>query len=229
MNKKLRGILILTATILILGLIIFNSREVLFNQEKLTTLTESLGMWGPIILITILIIHGIVTIFPAIIVMLSAGILYGFILGSLYSIIGMTIGALITFLLARHYGRDIEKAWFNKREIAHFNTLFNKYGEKIALLGRVAQIFPADTISFTLGISKMKTKKFILLTIIGFLPTILFMTFIGTKITPQMINFGNITIAGIILAIIIIIIKLRHKIYKVTKNYFNQIYKFNNT
>jgi len=214
MNKKLRNIIILSTVILILGFLIFKFKNILFNQQNLTSAIDTLGIWGPIILILIIIIQGVLSIFPIAILFFAAGILYGATLGSIYSIIGYTIGAIITFYLAKKYGKDLERKWIAKKKTEHFEKILKRRGSMAVFLGRILLIFPADTVSFAAGVVGIKTKKFIIATILGVLPVILLITFLGTRILSHLTNRWVIATVGIIFIIIIITHKHHHRIAK---------------
>jgi len=210
MGRKTK--LIIFAIIIILATLIFKFRSLLFNKENLISTIETLGIWGPIILITLIIIQGILSVFPVTLLFFAAGILYGGTFGSLYSIIGYTSGALLTFHLGKKYGRDIEKKWITKKKTEHFEKILKKKGSLAVFLGRMLIVFPADTVSFAAGITRIETKKFIAATILGILPGILLITFLGTKFTSYLTNKWTLITIGIIFLVIIIAHKSHHKI-----------------
>jgi len=203
--------------LLIVGLLI--SSFIIFKEDYLTGLTikekiDGLGIFGPIILIGALIIQGIFSIFPSAIFVIFAGNNYGVIQGSIYSLIGLGMGAIISFFIGRGMGKDVEKAWFSRKKINDFDKLFKKHGAYISCFGRMLFIFPANIISFASGTTKMSFRKYFIATIIGLIPFVLLMTFVGTKISLLISNIKNIIIVLIIVIIILIFRKYNHKIIK---------------
>jgi uncharacterized membrane protein YdjX (TVP38/TMEM64 family) len=208
--------------VILIALAIYFLRDLPSHQEKIILTIQSWGIWGPLILIAALMFQGIISIFPSAILVFIAGILYGTILGPIYALIGLTLGATATFLIAKKYGDDIEEQWISKKKVEHFDRLFKKYGTKMASIGRMLLIFPTDIISFVSGTSRMRLSKFIIASIIGFLPATIIITFLGTKITNNMINLRNLAILGIIVLIAIIIHAYHHKIsVRLHKIFFN--------
>src|SRR5437588_1759664 len=65
----------------------------------------NLGAWGPLLFIAIYIVASVLFI-PASVLTLGAGALFGIVRGSLYVIIGATLGATAAFLVGRYLARD---------------------------------------------------------------------------------------------------------------------------
>jgi uncharacterized membrane protein YdjX (TVP38/TMEM64 family) len=214
MKKRTSELLIALVIVIILAIVVFKFKDILFNQQNLISAIKALGIWGPIILIAIIIIQGILSIFPIAILFFAAGVLYGGLFGAIYSIIGYTFGAIITFYLAKKYGRDLERKWVAKKKTEHFEKILKRRGAIGVFLGRILVIFPADVVSFAAGIAEIKIKKFVIATILGVLPIILAVTFLGTAIISYLSNKWVLAIVGIIFITILIIHKFHHKIAK---------------
>ncbi|MCD6197893.1 MAG: TVP38/TMEM64 family protein [Deltaproteobacteria bacterium] len=72
---------------------------------------DGLGAWAPFLFILIDMLV-VVLVLPGVIFTLGAGFMFGILRGSLYVIIGSTIGATIAFLIARYF--------FSKRATGFF-------------------------------------------------------------------------------------------------------------
>lgn len=77
----------------------------LLRPEAVRALIADLGSWGPIALILSMAVAIVFSPIPSAPLALAAGALYGHTWGTVYSVIGAEIGALIAFGLARALGR----------------------------------------------------------------------------------------------------------------------------
>ncbi len=75
------------------------------DQDKLRRWIQGYGLWGPLVYILIYSISPVFML-PGLPVTVLGGILFGPFWGSVYVILGATIGASFAFLIARHLGRD---------------------------------------------------------------------------------------------------------------------------
>ena len=65
---------------------------------------RGLGPWGPIAFILGYVV-AVVSLLPAVVLTISAGVIFGLI-GTLYVWIGATIGSILSFLISRHFARS---------------------------------------------------------------------------------------------------------------------------
>jgi len=174
--------------------------------------------FGPILYMAILIIHGIISIFPAAAIILFGGKYFGITGGFIYTISGMTIGASAAFFIAKKYGTDIEKQWMSRKKIEFLSRMFKQWGSRIVIFGLLIPIIPADTISFAAGASDIKFRNFLLATIIGFIPATLLLIYFGTKISLDIKIITGITL---LLVAIIIFQRNHHKITQMIEKKMN--------
>jgi len=99
------------------------------NEQQLQAWLDRLGPLGPLAVIALNALQVVVAFIPGYAMMITAGYLYGFPLGAVYSLIGMALGGLIAISLARRYGRPLvvrmigESRLEHWEEVAHVNSL----------------------------------------------------------------------------------------------------------
>ena len=134
---------------------------------------------------------------------IAGGYFFGYILGTFYSIIGLTIGSYIAFYLARKFGKPLVEKIDKKDKIKHFERLIKNKEEPILFLVLLLPFMPDDLISFIAGLTKIRTSNFILITIIGRLPGFFFLNLVGAGLSESGSKFiflmAFIVIASIIL------------------------------
>ena len=148
---------------------------------------------------------------PATVFIVTGGYVFGIFFGTLYSLIGITIGSIIVFYASRKLGRSFVEKIINKKELEHFDTFFKKRGKIALFIARVTpELFPTDAISFAAGLTKMKFRDYILLTFLGSIPNLFILTLFGDRLSHGI----NLTTLIILLILIFAIIAylFRHKL-----------------
>jgi len=206
LKYKIIGLSVIAIIILIFVSLQFTG---MVSIDNVNDTIENAKYFGPILYILILIVHGIVSIFPAAAIVLFGGKYFGITNGFLYTMAGMTIGASAAFFIAKKYGTDIEKQWISKKKIDYLKRMFKKWGIRIVFFGRMIPVIPSDAVSFAAGTSDIKFRKFLPVTIIGLIPVTLLLIYFGTKITLDIKLITGITL---LLIAIMIFQKNHHKI-----------------
>lgn len=142
----------------------------------------------------------IICIIPGQAMQFAAGYVFSFWPGYLLSILGAAIGTVMTFYLARILGRDALHLIFDEEKIAKF---VNKLNSKRAFIA-VFVIFlipglPKDLFTYAAGVSEMKLKVFLIISLIGRTPGMMCSIMIGSM-------FNNGSYFGIIILSIIVTI-----------------------
>ena len=214
MKKSLKKIVWGIVIIFILAVIVLNQNygNVLFNLQGLQNFVDSLGIWGPIILIAVIAVQGVVSIFPVAIFFVLAGSSFGFVLGSVYCLVGTLLGATISFKIARKYGKKVEYYLLSKKNAEEFIKFTKNKGGYLTSFGRMVPLFPVDVISFSAGIENMKYGKFLWTSAIGFIVPIILFIFVGDIILQS----STLIIIGAIILILgmFFIQQNHHKIIK---------------
>lgn len=129
----------------------------------------SFGIWAPIIFILIQIVQVIIPILPGAIGCVAGVIIFGPWLGLLYNYIGICIGSIIVFMLAKQYGRQLVKGVVREKSYEKYIGWVNKGKrfERLFLYSILFPVAPDDLLCYLAGLTKMKLRKFMIIILLG--------------------------------------------------------------
>lgn len=160
------------------------------GTERLQAFVDSLGAFGPVAYIALRAVAGFVP-GAAGPIQLASGVLFGFWLATLYSVIGSTLGYSISFWLARRYGRPMVERLVGGN-MGRVEGLLDRLDSVWGLAtARFVFYFAYDFVAYAAGLSKARYLLFLLITfVLGFPPTAL------TVITG-LVGTGEIDLPGL--------------------------------
>ena len=141
----------------------------LMDGERLDMLVARAGLWGPVVIVTLMTVAVVASPIPSAPIALAAGAAYGHLWGTVQVVIGAELGALIAFGLARVLGHDVLRRVFGDRVDAGL------LGSQTALTATVfaSRLMPFvsfDMISYAAGLSRLQAWRFALATLAGIVP-----------------------------------------------------------
>ena len=140
---------------------------------------QSLGYVGAVAFILIYIVATIALV-PGSILTLGSGVLFGVTWGSVYVLVGATIGEVFAFLLGRYLARDwIAKKIAKNPTFTALDRALKKEGFKIILLTRLSPIFPFSLLNYAFGITGISLKNYFLGSI-GMIPMTVTYVYFGS-------------------------------------------------
>lgn len=199
MNSKVKSFIGIAAIVV---LFILASCIIQKNLEFFNNLigTNFSGMLMYVVIITIAIVVAPVSALPLLPVVSN---LWGWVVAGTLSAIGWSIGALIAFIIARKYGVKIARKLIPIEKVHELEKRIHRKHLfwSIVLL---RMVFPVDIISYTLGLfSKIKTKKYILATVMGIVPYSFIMAYLGRMPFQYQIIISVIVIILLLIGFII--------------------------
>jgi uncharacterized membrane protein YdjX (TVP38/TMEM64 family) len=173
------------------------------NPEELKNLLSSYGSTGIVIFILIQIIQVIIAFLPGDVTQLAGGYVYGTMLGTLYSTIGITIGSIIVFYTSRFLGYPLINLMMPKELFEKFSFLINSpKAEMTMFIIFLIPGMPKDFLSYIAGVTPVKPMTFLVLTSIARFPALFISTYIGANL--QRGNFTAVIITTVISCIVIL-------------------------
>lgn len=173
MKNKKRIFWLATIVIIIFLLIYFFQKQTFqLNIEELKEFIRSFGILGPLVFILMVIISMVLsplTSFPFWLASLS---LYGFWLTWACVLIANNLGSVINFWIARRWGRSLVVRFVGKRGMKKIDEIVEIVGLQILVIGRVFGGASGDFLSYAVGLTTMKFRPYLLITVFGTLPVI---------------------------------------------------------
>lgn len=158
------------------GLSLSNFQQTLTNALQWI---EGLGGEGAIAFILLYII-ATVAFLPGSILTLGAGLIFGIAAGSIYVLIGATLGATLAFLV----GRYLARGWVSRKiaENPKFQAIdqaVGREGFKIVLLTRLSPVFPFNLLNYAFGVTGVSLKDYVLGSV-GMIPGTFLYVYLGS-------------------------------------------------
>ena len=171
------------------------------SMENVNALFEHYHAESILVYIGAQILQIIICVIPGQWLQFVAGYMYGFWLGFLYSIIGAAIGSVVTYYLAKLLGRDAMHLIFGEARINEFiHKLNSKKAIVIVFLIFLIPGVPKDLCNYAAGISEMKLKPFLIVSLVGRSPGMM-----GSLLIGRQIEAGNYTGAIVVAAVAVVL------------------------
>lgn len=123
-------------------------------------------------------------LFPASILTMAGGVIFGPIWGTIYTIVSATIGATVPFLITRRYGRAPLEKLLSKYD--NFDDQFKKFEDQVAKEGwkyvaftRLVTLFPFLILNYAFGLTKIGLWTYVWASLIFMLPGSFMFTYMG--------------------------------------------------
>jgi uncharacterized membrane protein YdjX (TVP38/TMEM64 family) len=150
------------------------------DKEKVSGLFLAAGDWAPIIYI-LLEVAQVLTMFWPVPLEIAGGFLFGLPLGIVYSMIGLTAGAVLAFLLGRWLERTYLRRIIEPEKVQSFQTVMQREGALAAFIIYLVPGVPKDFLSYVLGFTALPLKFFVVAVAIFRLPSTFLLTLQGAE------------------------------------------------
>ncbi|MEL6939796.1 MAG: TVP38/TMEM64 family protein [Cyanobacteria bacterium J06598_1] len=165
--------------------------SLLFDQTVLTDFFKGAGPNSVYFFICAHVVANAVGI-PGTLLVVVGGAVYGLWWGTVWSVIGATLGAIAAFWLARYLLHD----WFKQR--FHHRPLFQKLNRTLCSDGlscvltiRFSPVSPFNAVNFALGLTHVSLRPYAVGTFVGIIPGTLVYTWLGVT-GAQALNGGSL-------------------------------------
>lgn len=139
-----------------------------------------LEAWGWIIFLIFMGIQGILVPIPSELVLLTSGLLWGPLLGSIIGIIGSMIAGIITYYVAVLGGRPMVEHFLGEENLEVIDSYIKKYGAGAIVIARAFPFMAFDPISYASGFLKIKFRIYFFATLIGSIIRCIFYAWLGS-------------------------------------------------
>ncbi|MEN6508266.1 MAG: TVP38/TMEM64 family protein [Smithella sp.] len=169
MNKDLayRIILLLVLIGLCVFLFVHFDLYLFFTDKNKVIHFIKTSRYDQLVFIAIQIIQVVIAVIPGEISGFIGGYLYGPLWGTIYSTIGLTLGSWLAFMLARFFGEPLLEKAVTKEVFEKFDHFMEHKGLLVSFLLFLIPGFPKDYLCYIMGVSRIPTLTFIIISTIG--------------------------------------------------------------
>ncbi|MBO8127397.1 MAG: TVP38/TMEM64 family protein [Firmicutes bacterium] len=166
------------------------------KPEEIRATLASFGVLAPVAFIGLASLRPLLFV-PAGFISVVGGMVFGSLAGTVYTLLGSSLGAVVAFGISRFFGREFVQK-LTKGRLGRWSQMLEGQGAKIVFLMRLIPVFPFDAISYAAGLSHIKFKDFALGTVLGIIPGTFVYTFLGSTLheglTPRFIIAVTFTV-----------------------------------
>lgn len=197
MNRRIKIILFFLwgMTILIVAYI-FLSRGVSVQiiAETFRKRILQSGSMGPLVFIGIYSFRSLI-FFPASLLTIIAGLVFGPLWGFVYTIVGENISANISFIVGRYFGAAVLQRIAARGKIIPLMKCKLHQNGMMAVLTMRLMFLPFDLVGYSSGVCSIRQRDYIVGTLIGTLPGLATFILLGSAIYQIDYLFGSLAIA----------------------------------
>jgi uncharacterized membrane protein YdjX (TVP38/TMEM64 family) len=142
------------------------------------------GAWGPLVYILLYAV-GPSFLVPGAVMTIAGGLAFGTVWGSVYSLIGADIGALVAFAAGRFLGRSFVERVVGERFQSMMHRIA-KHGFQIILYLRFVPVIPYNALNLLAGASPITFYDYFWASMIGMIPGTILYAFLGDALWHPM-------------------------------------------
>lgn len=137
------------------------------DRKRVLLFLESLGPLSFLGFISLQALQVVAAPIPGEVTGVIGGYMYGIVLGLFLSTIGLTLGSMGAFLLARTFGMPFVDKFVRKETLDKYDYLLHHKGAFLVFLLFLIPGFPKDILCYILGLGHLTTKEFFVISTVG--------------------------------------------------------------
>ena len=149
--------------------------------EGSSTLIRSWGAWGVVGSIGLMVAHSFLP-FPAEVVAIANGIVYGPAWGTVITWLGAMLGASAAFGLARRLRRPFVMRVLSRRRTQQLAVWSDEHGTSALLIARLVPLIAFNLINYAAALTRISWWTFLWTTGVGILPFTIVLNVVGDQI-----------------------------------------------
>jgi uncharacterized membrane protein YdjX (TVP38/TMEM64 family) len=221
LNKRLIIKIFILILLLIIGIkLIFSYHYYAYftyYNQKLIAFIASFHPYDDLVFIVIQIFQVLVAgALPAEISGVIGGYLYGPVVGTIYSTIGLSIGSWLAFILSRVYGMPLVRRLVNPSIMDRYDHFIEARGPLTCFILFLIPGFPKAALCYIIGLSQMNIWIFIAVSTVGRLFGTILLSLTGDSVRTMRIAVLLI-IVGLIAIFYLLVYLYRHRLLEMTR------------
>lgn len=161
----------------------------LFDVKEARSFVDSFGVWAPVVMVLLQALQVVLAPVPNQLLGAVGGYLFGPWLGTLYNVIGITIGSTVAFWLSRRFGRAYVEQIVDPETLSSFDEIDDRRALALVFAVFLVPGLPDDVICFGAGLTTVPLWQLIVVAVVGRAPSVLlanaFGDFLGTGDTTM--------------------------------------------
>ena len=171
------------------------------NAVSVAEFVGKFGVVAPLVFIAVCTVKPLFFFLPSAGLTIVAGILFGFLYGTIYVFIGGMLSSIVGFYFARWAGKGFLQRFFNSNiALKKLDIWVKSRGKNPVLLMRLLN-FPWDIVSYWAGCSDISFKDFYIVSLIMLIPNSFIYTYFGSKILYPGSTGFIISLLGLMLVV----------------------------
>jgi uncharacterized membrane protein YdjX (TVP38/TMEM64 family) len=183
-KRLLIAILILAGAIVLARTVGLADRVRLENLVRLREWIDGFGAWAPAVFVTGY-VGAVIAFVPALPLTLLGGLVFGPVWGTIYVSVASTVGACLSFLIARYAARALVERWMAPYPaLGRMDRAVARHGFRIVMITRLVPLFPFNLQNYAYGLTSIGFGAYALTSWLCMLPaTVAFTAAAGAVVT----------------------------------------------
>lgn len=141
---------------------------IFYDAESLKKFIAGFGIVGALVFVAFQAVQVVFPVLPGGIGCLGGVLIYGAYKGFVYNYVGICIGSVAAFLIAKYYGRPLlHKMFSEKLQEKYMKWTDNKHFDRMFALAIFLPVAPDDFLCYLAGTTRMTLAKFTTIILLG--------------------------------------------------------------
>ena len=152
-----------------------------WDVETARELVARMGFWAPGIFV-LLVAFRLIFLVPSQVMLVAAGVCFGFVWGTIYGAVGLTLSGLMAFGVARYLGGDILRERVPPGLQQALDVASRRTGALVVTIGTAYPIGPLTGYHIGAGLTSMSLSLYLSALVLGALIRAALFTFLGSRV-----------------------------------------------
>ncbi len=222
-EKSIRGLWRPVALLAAIMAILVAARALGLGErlDLLRNWIRELGPLGPVVFVLLYAV-AVVAALPGSALTVAAGALFGSVVGVIVVSVAATLGASLSFLVARYFAREPVARWLSTKEkFQRLDQLTERRGAVIVALTRLVPLFPFNLLNYGFGLTRVRFWTYVFWSWLCMLPgTVLYVVgadALARAITQGRVPWGLIGILALATVILALLIRYARRRLRATE------------
>jgi len=194
-------------------------RHVLTDQERLKAWIASYGTYAAVVFVAVQFVQVLIFFIPGEVTQFAGGYIFGTWQGLLFSYLGITLGSVTAFFLARLFEHAAIDLLVDRQTLRRFNRfVYGKSGFWPMFLLFLLPGIPKDLLCYIAGLTPMHVVTFLLISTVGRFPGVMLSSLFGKGVAAR--DWKTVSaFTGVTLVLIGLVYLLRKPIERFRKEH----------